>query len=58
MVTTWLTRAGSMFRTACGSSTSRRVVLFLSPIEYAASACPFGRDRIPARKISLMTAEL
>lgn len=56
--TSWLTIAGSIERTACGSSTSRMTPDFRRPSAYAASDCPRGTASTPARKTSASTAPL
>ena len=56
--TSWLTSAGSITRTACGSSTRRSTCPRRSPSAMAASLWPLGSDRMPARTISAMTAPL
>ena len=56
--THWLMIAGSMIFTACGSSTMFITWLLRMPMAYAASACPLGTARMPARNTSASTAPL
>ena len=56
--TLWLMIAGSMIRTACGSSTIRITWPRRSPIVYAASLWPRGTASTPARKTSASTEPL
>lgn len=58
MTTSWLTIAGSMAVTACGSSTDSMIWFLRMPSALAASAWPFGRVSIPARTISARTEKL
>ena len=52
--TNWLTKEGIMFRSAWGRMMWVIACLCDSPVETAASICPFGIPRIPARTISDM----
>ena len=56
--THWLMIAGSMIFTACGSSTCVITWVLRMPMAYAASDCPRGTARMPARKTSASTEPL
>ena len=56
--TSWLTIAGIIAVTACGSRISRITPLLRSPIAYAASDWPFGTASTPARTTSASTEPL
>src|SRR5215472_9539897 len=47
-----LVSGGIVSRSACGSTTARRVWPNDSPVERAASHCPLGTEVMPAQKIS------
>ena len=48
----WPPAAGSATRSACGNVISNAARTPLKPTVAAASVCPRGTDRMPARKIS------
>ena len=56
--THWLMIAGIMIFTACGSWMIIITWPLRMPMAYAASACPLGTARTPARKTSARTAPL